>query len=237
MPLFNFNRDVRRAELYAFSEMYTSRNMFASSANFNTLSNPKELSFSDNHDGLFSQADMNSDFDLSEHVGLAKAKASSGMLVLHDISVKIVKYVDIKLVPGEVYPIILDRKFVLPDMFSGAEFDSLATVQSISFASVQCLSCSDHAPLDYQIEFPESNQVINTGCGRYEEQNLFSDERYNGDTTIWQAMIGSGVYQLGYTPVIFNENSIAVCNLKTLGNDVSEFRLRIKLRLSLPVKY
>jgi hypothetical protein len=237
MPLFNFTKEVRRTELYAFSRMFTSRGLFASSANFNTLSNPKELSFSDNHDGLFSQADMNKDFDLSEHVGLAKAKASSGMLVLHDISVKIVKYVDVKLVPGEVYPIILDRNFVLPDMFSGAEFDSLATIQSISFASVQCLSCLDHAPLDYQIEFPESNQVINSGCGRYQEENLFTDGRYNGDTTIWQMMTGSGVYQLGYTPVIFNGNSIAVCNLRTLTSHECEFRLRIKLRLSLPVKY
>jgi hypothetical protein len=237
MPIFNFNRTVRHNELYAFSDMYTSRNLFASSANFTTLGHPKDLSFSDNHDGLFSQADLRTDFDISEHIGQAKAKAFSGQLILHDISVKIVKYVDIKLVPGEVYPIILDRNFVLPDMFTDTEFDSLATIQSISFASVQCLSCTSHTPLDYQIEFPESNQAVNVGCSRYQDTNLFTDERLNGDTTVWQMMEGSGVYQLGYTPVIFNGNSIAVCNLRTLTSHECEFHLRIKLRLSLPVKY
>jgi len=237
MPIYNFNQAIRMSEASAFSSRYTQQGFQASSNNFPSYSHPKESSFSDNHDGLFSQADLRADLDLSELVGLAKASAFSDERILYDVSFNIVKYVDVKMVPGEVYPIMLNRNFVLPDMFTGCDFDSKASILSIHFATAQCTDCFDHAPLDYQIEFPESNQVIDTGCSYFQATDTFSDSEKTGDDTIWQVMNGSGPYQIGYEPVVINGDTIVVCNLRTLTNYECNLRLRIKLRLSLPVKW
>jgi hypothetical protein len=237
MPYFKYTHSIRMAEAAAFKDRYTSRGLAASSANFPSFKHPMEESFSDNTDGLFSQADLRSDIDLSELVGLAKSHAFSEELILYDISVNITKYVDVKLVPGEVYPIILDRNFVLPDMFTNCDFSSKASLLCISMAGVQCMSCIDHAPLDYQVEFPETNQVINYGCGAYSDAEVFTDEMVTNDSTNWQMMSGSGIYPVGYTPVVINEDSIVVCTLKTLTDYECNLKLRIKLRLSLPVKW
>jgi len=225
------------AESAAFQERYTNRGLLASCVNFPSYQYAEKDSYSEDHDGLFSQADLRSDLDLSEVVGLAKANAFSSQLILYDVAVNITKYVDVKLVPGEVYPIILDRNFVLPDMFTNTDFSSEASILCITLAQQRCNSCIDHAPLDYQIEFPESNQVIESGCGHHSDLDIFTDEEMNGDTTTWQMMSGTGAYPIGYTPVTLNGGSIVVCNLRTLTEYECNFQLRIKLSLSLPVKW